>query len=211
MEPNQTGETPIEETVPETAEAEIPEAAEEAAPAEEPPAAPEEDGKSEKADKKTEKSRKKEKNEAMALKAENERLAKELAEAKDSYQRMLAEYANYKRRTEQKERLGEFTKAELLGKLLTSLDNMERAIEAPAGDDYKTGVDMVLRQFRELLMGMGLEEIEAENAPFNPEVHNAVMREDADGIEPETVTAVFQKGYKYGDRVLRPAMVKVAN
>ena len=53
--------------------------------------------------------------------------------------------------------------------------------------------------------------IEAENAPFNPEVHNAVMREDADGIEPETVTAVFQKGYKYGDRVLRPAMVKVAN
>lgn len=69
----------------------------------------------------------------MALKAENERLAKELAEAKDSYQRMLAEYANYKRRTEQeKERLGEFTKAELLGKLLTSLDNMERAIEAPA-------------------------------------------------------------------------------
>ena len=212
MEPNQTGETPIEETVPETAEAEIPEAAEEAAPAEEPPAAPEEDGKSEKADKKTEKSRKKEKNEAMALKAENERLAKELAEAKDSYQRMLAEYANYKRRTEQeKERLGEFIKAELLGKLLTSLDNMERAIEAPAGDDYKTGVDMVLRQFRELLMGMGLEEIEAENAPFNPEVHNAVMREDADGIEPETVTAVFQKGYKYGDRVLRPAMVKVAN
>ena len=110
--------------MPETAEAEIPEAAEEAAPAEEPPAAPEEDGKSEKADKKTEKSRKKEKNEAMALKAENERLAKELAEAKDSYQRMLAEYANYKRRTEQeKERLGEFTKAELLGKLLTSLDN----------------------------------------------------------------------------------------
>ena len=53
--------------------------------------------------------------------------------------------------------------------------------------------------------------IEAENAPFNPEVHNAVMREDADGIEPETVTAVFQKGYKYGDRGLRPAMVKVAN
>ena len=76
---------------------------------------------------------------------------------------------------------------------------------------FGVDTDEVLRQFRELLMGMGLEEIEAENAPFNPEVHNAVMREDADGIEPETVTAVFQKGYKYGDRVLRPAMVKVAN
>lgn len=204
MEPNQTGETPIEETVPETAEAEAPETAEEAA--------QEEAGKAEKADKKAEKSRKKEKQEDLALKVENERLTKELAEAKDSYQRMLAEYANYKRRTEQeKERLGEFTKAELLSKLLPALDNMERAIDAPAGDDYKTGVDMVLRQFREMLMGMGLEEIEAENAPFNPEVHNAVMREDADGVEPETVTAVFQKGYKYGDRVLRPAMVKVAN
>ena len=161
-----------------------------------------------------EKNHKKNKGEAKAeaLQAEIDQLKAELDGQKDAYQRMLAEYANYKRRTEQeKERLGEFTKAELLGKLLTSLDNMERAIEAPAGDDYKTGVDMVLRQFRELLMGMGLEEIEAENAPFNPEVHNAVMREDADGIEPETVTAVFQKGYKYGDRVLRPAMVKVAN
>ena len=105
----------------------------------------------------------------------------------------------------------DFQMAEDIIKGDRTVNDMERAIEAPAGDDYKTGVDMVLRQFRELLMGMGLEEIEAENAPFNPEVHNAVMREDADGIEPETVTAVFQKGYKYGDRVLRPAMVKVAN
>lgn len=166
----------------------------------------------EKPEKKSEKSRKKEKNETLALKAELEKLQKELAEGKEQYQRMLAEYANYKRRTEQeKERLGEFTKAELLKSLLVSLDNMERAIEAPAGDEYKTGVDMVLRQFRETLTGMGLEEIEAEAAPFNPEIHHAVMREDADGVEPDTVTAVFQKGYKVGERVLRPAMVKVAN
>ena len=58
---------------------------------------------------------------------------------------------------------------------------------------------------------MGLEEIAADGAPFDPEIHNAVMREDADGVEPETVTAVFQKGYRMGDRILRPAMVKVAN
>ena len=136
----------------------------------------------------------------------------ELAALTDQYQRMLAEYANYKRRTEQeKQQIGAFTKADVLTALLTSVDNMEKAIAAPAGDDYKTGVDMVLRQFMDALAKMGLEPVGVEGEPFDPNVHNAVMREDADGIDEETVTAVFQKGYKLGDRVLRPAMVKVAN
>ena len=136
----------------------------------------------------------------------------ELTALTDQYQRMLAEYANYKRRTEQeKMQIGLFTKAEILTELLTSVDNMEKAITAPAGDDYKTGVDMVLRQFMETLTKLGLESVGVEGEPFDPNVHNAVMREDADGIDTETVTAVFQKGYKLGDRVLRPAMVKVAN
>ena len=136
----------------------------------------------------------------------------ELAAQKDQYQRMLAEYANYKRRTEQeKQQIGAYTKADVLTALLTSVDNMEKAIAAPAGEDYKTGVDMVLRQFMEALHKLGLEEIGVEGEPFDPNVHNAVMREDAEDIEQETVTAVFQKGYKIGDRVLRPAMVKVAN
>ncbi len=147
-----------------------------------------------------------------ALTAENEKLIKELDETKEQYQRMLAEYANYKRRTEQeKEQIGAFTKAGILTALLTSLDNMERAVEAPAGDDYKTGVDLVMRQFLEALQKMGLEEIPALGEPFNPELHNAVMREDAEDVDTETVTQVFQKGYKFGDKVLRPAMVKVAN
>lgn len=125
---------------------------------------------------------------------------------------MLAEYANYKRRTEQeKEQIGLFTKAELLGKLLPTLDNLERAVEAPAGEEYKSGVDMTIRQFHEALIALGLEEIPADNQPFDPEVHHAVMREDADGVEPDTVTQVFQKGYRVGGRLLRPAMVKVAN
>ena len=136
----------------------------------------------------------------------------EIASLTDQYQRMLAEYANYKRRTEQeKMQIGLFTKAELLTDLLVSVDNMEKAIAAPAGDDYKVGVDMVLRQFMDTLFKMGLEPVGVEGEPFDPNVHNAVMREDADGVEPDTVTAVFQKGYKLGDRVLRPAMVKVAN
>ena len=143
---------------------------------------------------------------------EIEKLKQELDESQDRYQRMLAEYANYKRRTEQeKEQIGLFTKADILTALLTSIDNMERAMDAPSGDDYKVGVDMTLRQFKETLQKLGLEEIEALDAPFDPALHNAVMREDADGVETETVTEVFQKGYKLKDRVLRPAMVKVAN
>ena len=136
----------------------------------------------------------------------------ELAAMTDQYQRMLAEYANYKRRTEQeKMQIGSFTKAELLTGLLTSIDNMEKAIAAPAGEDYKTGVDMVLRQFMDALNKLGLEAIGKEGEPFDPNIHNAVMREDAEGVDEEIVSAVFQKGYKMGDRILRPAMVKVAN
>ena len=158
------------------------------------------------------KSAKKDKAAEMAFAAEKEKLEKELAESREQYQRMLAEYANYKRRTEQeKEQIGAFTKAEILTALLTSLDNMERAVEAPAGDDYKAGVDLVMRQFKEALEKMGLEEINPQGEPFDPNFHNAVMREDAEDVDTETVTQVFQKGYKLGDKVLRPAMVKVAN
>ena len=147
-----------------------------------------------------------------ALEKELDGVKKELEAMKDQYQRMLAEYANYKRRTEQeKEQLGEFTKAETLRQLLTSVDNLERAVAAPEGEEYKKGVDMTIRQFQETLQKLGLEEIEADGAAFNPEWHNAVMREDADGVEPDTITEVFQKGYKVGNRILRPAMVKVAN
>ena len=136
----------------------------------------------------------------------------ELTELTDRYQRMLAEYANYKRRTEQEKlQIGLYTKADVLTALLTSVDNMEKAISAPAGEDYKTGVDLVLRQFMDALHKLGLEEIGVEGEPFDPNVHNAVMREDAEGVDEEIVSAVFQKGYKLGDRVLRPAMVKVAN
>lgn len=149
---------------------------------------------------------------ATALAAELKTANEKLAEQEDAYKRMLAEYANYKRRTEQeKEQLGLFTKGELLKTLLPVLDNLQRAAAAPAGDEYKAGVEMIIHQFEKTLADMGLTEIEAENAPFDPELHNAVMREDADGVETETVTEVFQKGYRLGDRVLRPAMVKVAN
>ena len=184
------------------------EPAETAAPQPEPP----KEGKAPKAEKAEKGGKGKAERRAADLEAQVAKLEKELAETKDQYQRMLAEYANYKRRTEQeKQQIGQFTKAELLAGLLTSLDNMEKAVDAPAGDEYKTGVDLVMRQFREALMALGLEEIPALGETFDPTVHHAVMREDADGVEPETVTQVFQTGYRVGERVLRPAMVKVAN
>ena len=155
---------------------------------------------------------KKPKNDTAVLTARVQTLEEELAATKEQYQRMLAEYANYKRRTEQEKlQIGLFTKGEILAELLTSVDNMEKALASEGGENYKAGVDLVMRQFMDTLGTLGLEKIEALNAPFDPNVHNAVMREDADGVEPETVTAVFQEGYKLGERVLRPAMVKVAN
>ena len=161
----------------------------------------------------TEETRKEKKSRSKAAdNAKLEKLKKELEDSQDAYKRVLAEYANYKRRTEQeKEHLGAYTKAETIKALLPAIDNLERAAAAPAGEEYKPGVDMTIRQLMELLQKLGLEEIVADGAPFDPEIHNAVMREDADGVQPETVTAVFQKGYRMGDRILRPAMVKVAN
>ena len=136
----------------------------------------------------------------------------QLEQLQDQYQRVLAEYANYKRRTDQeKEQLGSFVKGEVLKALLPTLDDLERAIAAPEGEEYRTGVEMVLRELQKTLSTMGLTEISALGEVFDPERHHAVMREDADGVEPETVTEVYQKGYQLGTRVLRSAMVKVAN
>ena len=158
------------------------------------------------------KSGKKDEEQLKKLREENDQLKQELSEVKDIYQRMLAEYANYKRRTEQeKEQLSGFVKAETLKALLPALDNLERAVDAPAGDEYKTGIDMTIRQLFELLKSQGFEPIMPVGEAFDPELHHAVMREDAENVEPETVTEVYQKGYRMNGRLIRPAMVKVAN
>lgn len=155
------------------------------------------------------------KEETVELTPEQQEIAAlraQLEQEHDQYQRVVAEYANYKRRTDQeKEQLGSFVKAEVLKLLLPSIDNLERAVASPDGEEYKKGVDIVIRQFEESLSAMGLEEIPALGQVFDPEIHHAVMREDADGVEPETVTEVYQKGYRIGNRILRPSMVKVAN
>ena len=188
MEKTNSTDTDIKETVPNTGAAG------------EPPA-----GKSTKSHKKEDAALKK-------LQEEKDALQKDLDATKELYQRMLAEYANYKRRTEQeKEQLSAFVKSETFKALLPTLDNLERAALAPPGEEYKAGVDMIIRQLAELLASQGLQTIEPTGQPFDPELHHAVMREDADGVEADTITEVFQKGYRLGYRVIRPAMVKVAN
>ncbi len=154
----------------------------------------------------------KEDEQVSKLLVENEQLKQELNELQDTHRRVLAEYANYKRRTEQeKEQLSSFVKADTIKALLPALDNLERAIDAPPGDEYKKGIDMTIRQLKDLLKSQGLEVIAPLGETFDPNIHHAVMREDAEDVEPDTVTEVYQKGYQLGGRLLRPAMVKVAN
>lgn len=143
-------------------------------------------------------------------------------ELNDKYMRMIAEYDNYRKRAV-KEREGAYTDAysDLLVQILPVLDNLERAEaacvsqnEAEGSPDIAKiteGVSLTLRSFKDVLSKLGIEEIEAEGKPFDPNLHNAVMHFESDEHDEATVTEVFQKGYKKGDRVIRYAMVKVAN
>lgn len=131
----------------------------------------------------------------------------------DRFIRLQADFANYKRRSEN-ERSGAFAMGveKIAGGLLPILDNFERALcqEGAAEDSFFSGVELIYKQFLALLEKNGIEEIVALNQKFDPNLHHAVMVEERDDIEKETVVEVLQKGYKLGDRVLRPSMVKVS-
>jgi molecular chaperone GrpE len=98
-------------------------------------------------------------------------------------------------------------------KLLPVLDNFERAVNSTEDKDNTlyVGVEMILKQFNEMLTALGVEEIPAEGEPFDPNLHNAVMHIEDDKCDTNVVVEVFQKGYKMGDKVIRHSMVKVAN
>lgn len=150
---------------------------------------------------------------------ENKRIAElenALKESEDKYLRMLAEYDNYKKRT-QKEKEAIYTDAtcDSVEKLLTVLDNLDRAaaVDVTNSDAQSVvdGVNKILEQAKEVFAKMGVEEIPAKGESFNPELHNAVMHEENDEYDENTVSEVFLKGYKLGDKVIRHSMVKVAN
>ena len=152
------------------------------------------------------------KSENNALTAENEKLKKELAETSDKYLRMLAEYDNFRRRT-QKEKEGIYADAyeSALSAVLPVADNLERAALCTDGESLSDGVKMIIKQFSEALGKLGVEAYGARGDAFDPVVHNAVMQIEDEELGENTVAEVLQKGYKKGDRILRHAVVKVAN
>jgi len=138
---------------------------------------------------------------------------KEIAELRDRELRKLAEFENFKKRTErEKTEYFRFALADFFRDLLPVLDNFERALgHAPAAgdDEYRQGIELIYRQFSEALKKRGLTEVPTQGA-FDPNVHEAVAREETAGVEPNSIVAVLQKGYYLNDRLLRPAFVKVA-
>ncbi len=138
----------------------------------------------------------------------------ELEAEKERYLRLLADYENFRRRTE-KEKLTIFGDAisKCIEQLLPIVDNFERAIDAPCSDEeYHKGMVMILDQLRSFLEKQGVKEIEALGKAFDPNIHQAIKREEATEAFPEnTVCEVFQKGYMLNERLIRPAMVAVAN
>ena len=138
----------------------------------------------------------------------------ELEAEKERYLRLLADYENFRRRTE-KERLALFgdATAKCIELLLPVIDNFERAIDAPCTDaEYQKGMKMILEQLEALLEKQGVTAIEALGQPFDPNIHQAIKREEAtEEFAENTVCEVFQKGYMLGERLIRPAMVAVAN
>ena len=142
-----------------------------------------------------------------------EGLAKLVADVNDKYLRLAAEYDNYRKRTaKEKESVYSDAKADTIKPLLTVYDNLERGVaQYDEADVHRQGLELILRQFAETLTKLGVTEIEAQGVPFDPEKHNAVMHVEDESVGENTVIEVFQKGFMLGDKVLRFAMVKVAN
>lgn len=146
------------------------------------------------------------------LKEELARARAQCDEYLDLAQRKQAEFSNYRRRTEGvRQEAYDDGRRDAIEKLLPIVDNLERALCAAGEEEsaLRSGVDMVLRQTRDALTKMGVEEIDPLGQPFDAELHNAVMQGTAEEGEPGTVCMVLQKGYKLGSRVIRHAMVKV--
>ena len=143
-----------------------------------------------------------------------EGLAAALAAEQDKYLRLAAEYDNYRKRTaKEKENLYADAKIDTIKALLGVYDNLERGI-AQYGDEESThrkGLEMVFNQFKESLKKLGVETMDAVGQPFDPEKHNAVMHIEDESYGENTVAEVLQQGFTLGDKVLRVAIVKVAN
>ena len=144
---------------------------------------------------------------------EVESLKSQMAQQEDKYLRLAAEYDNYRRRTaKEKESIWSEAKADAAVAFLPVYDNLERALKQDTADEaYKKGVEMTMNQLKSVLEKLGITEIDAQGKPFDPTLHNAVMHVEDESLGENTVAEVFQAGFKLGDKVIRFAMVKVAN
>jgi len=142
------------------------------------------------------------------------RAEEEAGRLREALLRKVADFDNLKKRTEKdKADYFKFALADAFHDLLAVLDNFERALAHrgdASGDDFQAGIDMIARQLGETLRKYGLAEVPALGAAFDPNLHEAVVRQETAGSAPGTVLEVFQKGYTLNDRLLRPARVKVA-
>ena len=165
---------------------------------------------------KSDKDRKKEEKKAKKEKKEEPKepdLKAELNGANDRYLRLLAEYDNFRKRSE-KEKAVRYDdgKTDAVTKFLPVYDNLARALAQSTEDEaYRKGVEMILSQFCATLEKLGVKKIESLGEVFDPNLHNAVMHVDDEEKGENEIVEVFQKGFKLGDKVIRFAMVKVAN
>ena len=137
----------------------------------------------------------------------------ETAQMKDKFLRLAAEYENYRRRTaKEKESIWVDAKGDAAAAFLPVYDNLERALKQETADEaYKKGVEMTMNQLKTVLEKLGITQIPALGESFDPKVHNAVMHVEDESLEENIVAEVFQTGFKCGEKVIRCAMVKVAN
>jgi len=131
----------------------------------------------------------------------------------DSYLRLAADYDNYRKRTaKEKDAAYGNGKADAIEKLLPVYDNLERALQQETADEaYKKGVEMTMTQLVSILEGLGVEIFGNVGDTFDPNLHNAVMHTEDENLGESAISLVFQKGFKLGDKVVRFAMVQVAN
>lgn len=180
--------------------------------------APAEETVSEETAERTEKKAKKKKEKGYTFTREQveqmELAAKQLESVKDQFVRLTAEYENYRKRTaKEKDGLYQDARADTIREFLAVYDNLERACAAEGDDDspHKKGLVMIFHQYQEILKKLGVEEIAALGQTFDPETMNAVMHVDDENFGENTVAQVFQAGFRLGDKVVRHAIVQVAN
>lgn len=152
---------------------------------------------------------------AAADNAELEKLREEVLDLRDRSTRTLADFDNYRKRIErEREEVRRYAALETVREFVAVVDNLDRASSAfragGSADDLKVGIEMILRQVSDVFRRLGVVEIQAANAPFDPAVHEAVAREESEEVSVPTVSAELQRGYRLHERLVRPAMVKVA-